>query len=270
MSDGVRQTVLGASNAAQLIMRIQLFRIDVYGAMKTFARLIQFAALLMNQTQVVMRGRITRIDRGCFQILLERSARALITHDFREIAAQKEEREQQEKRRSENGVKQRIKNERERQAGERRQEKDRDSPQYWNPKDNPHGRDSANGEQCEPQRIKEIPGNNNRIGELCPELRNFLCRQAKPTCYRLQLLDTLRLRCAGDISRLESTEVKKRGDEERQQGRSREHIERHRCQRTILLLQYDGEAASAIEQVCSQGQERNENDCDRQNRRHTL
>src|ERR1700687_1829226 len=49
MSDGVGQTILGAGNAAQLIVRVQLFRIDVDGPMKTLARLIQFPALLMNQ-----------------------------------------------------------------------------------------------------------------------------------------------------------------------------------------------------------------------------
>ena len=56
MSDGVRQAILGASNAAQLIVVVKILRIKNEGAMKTLARLIQFAALLMNQTQVVVRG----------------------------------------------------------------------------------------------------------------------------------------------------------------------------------------------------------------------
>ena len=51
----VAPVLLGAGNAAQLIMRVQLFRINVDSAMETLARLIQFTALLMNQTQIVMR-----------------------------------------------------------------------------------------------------------------------------------------------------------------------------------------------------------------------
>src|ERR1700687_5904474 len=50
MSDGIRQAILGAGDATQLIVGVQFFRIDVDGPMKTLASLIQFPALLMNQT----------------------------------------------------------------------------------------------------------------------------------------------------------------------------------------------------------------------------
>src|SRR5712692_8667997 len=90
VSDGVRQTILRAGNAAQLIVRVQFVRGAIDRAMRTLARLLQFTALLLNQTQVVMGRRITRIDGSGFQVLLEGRARALLADDVGEIAAQQE------------------------------------------------------------------------------------------------------------------------------------------------------------------------------------
>ena len=55
MADGFRQPTLRSRDSAQLIVRVQLVRIDINRALKALARLIQFSALLMNQTQIVMR-----------------------------------------------------------------------------------------------------------------------------------------------------------------------------------------------------------------------
>src|SRR5207247_9952752 len=67
VSDSFGQTVQRAGDAAKLIVSNQLVSVDLDRALKALAGLIQFAALLMNQAQIVMRGRITRIDRCGFQ-----------------------------------------------------------------------------------------------------------------------------------------------------------------------------------------------------------
>src|SRR5688572_23417866 len=105
-------------------MRVSFVRIDVDRALKALARLIKLATGLVNQTQVVVRRRIARVDRCCFQILLERAARALRADDALEVPAQKNESKQQEKRRSRNVAEQGEQHQRQWQAGERRQEED--------------------------------------------------------------------------------------------------------------------------------------------------
>src|SRR5206468_12389250 len=127
-----------------------------------------------------------------------------------------------------------------------------------------------NGEQSQPDRIEKVPGNDHWIGELGLELRDFIWRRSNQIHYVLKLLSTQEPCRVGNMSRLESTEVKKGSDEDRHKGRGREHIKRDRCQRAILLLEHYAEAAAAVKQVCGQGQQRHENDCDRQNRSHAL
>src|SRR6267378_4456854 len=55
VADGLGQTTLSSGDAAQLVVCIQLFRVDVDRTLKTLARQIHFTALLMYQTKIVMR-----------------------------------------------------------------------------------------------------------------------------------------------------------------------------------------------------------------------
>src|SRR5713226_404638 len=242
MCDGIRQTILDAGNAAQLVMRVQFVRVDIDRAMKTLAR-------LMNQTQVVMGRRITRIDGSGFQVLLKGRARALLADDVGEIAAQQEESEQEQKWRSEDCVKNGIEDASEWQTGQRGQEQDRDSTQDRDAENNPHGREPAEGEKSKPDRIEEVGGNENRIGKLGLNLRDLISRQSKPKRHVLQLFSALRLRSAGNIGCLKSTEVKKDRDQDGCQRRCSKRVERDCRQRAILLLKHDTEAAPAIEQI---------------------
>jgi hypothetical protein len=98
VSDGLRQAVLGAGDAAQLIVRIDFFRINVDSALKSFAGLIQFSPILMNQTEIVMRRRVAWIDGRGFEILFESGARALRADDAHKVTAQQEEQEEQQER----------------------------------------------------------------------------------------------------------------------------------------------------------------------------
>src|SRR5207244_2630650 len=88
MADCFGESVLSARDPAKLIVRVQLIPVDFDGALKALARLVQFAAILMNQSQIVMRRGIARIN-GCrLEIFFEGSARALLAHDAPEISAQ--------------------------------------------------------------------------------------------------------------------------------------------------------------------------------------
>jgi len=51
----LRQTSLRARNQTELIMRVQFFRVDIDRALEAFARFTKLAALLMNQSEVVVR-----------------------------------------------------------------------------------------------------------------------------------------------------------------------------------------------------------------------
>jgi len=52
MLDRFGRLLLLAGNASQLIVRVDLFRIDLYGAFETLARRFQFAALLMKNISI--------------------------------------------------------------------------------------------------------------------------------------------------------------------------------------------------------------------------
>ena len=102
MLDGIRQSILRARDASELKMRVNLFRVYLDGALETLARGLQFAALQMQQAEIVVRGRISRIERRRFKILLEGRAPPLRAHDFADVAAQEYEENDEQKRRSKN------------------------------------------------------------------------------------------------------------------------------------------------------------------------
>ena len=58
-------------------------------AARALPRCIELAALLMNQSQVVMRGCIRGVQSSALKVLFESSLRAVLTHDFAEVASQK-------------------------------------------------------------------------------------------------------------------------------------------------------------------------------------
>src|SRR5882724_9008963 len=53
--NGLREPSLRARNQAELIMRVQFFAVDIDRALEPFARFTKLAALLMNQSEVVVR-----------------------------------------------------------------------------------------------------------------------------------------------------------------------------------------------------------------------
>src|SRR3954469_10503184 len=62
MCDGIAEAVLLARNATQLVMRVHLFRVNLDGPLETLARLVQLAALLVYQSEIVMRRSVRRIE----------------------------------------------------------------------------------------------------------------------------------------------------------------------------------------------------------------
>ena len=54
VAHGISQTFLLTRNASELVVSINLFVVDLDRALEAFARRIEFAAALMDQTKVVM------------------------------------------------------------------------------------------------------------------------------------------------------------------------------------------------------------------------
>ena len=91
--------------------------------------------------------------------MFERRPRALIAYDAAEITAQQEEGEQEQKRRAQDRAKHRVKNGRERQAGESGQQQNRDRAQCRHAENYAHRRHATDGEKCQPDHVEEIFGN---------------------------------------------------------------------------------------------------------------
>src|SRR5437588_573743 len=171
-----------------------------------------------------MRRGVAWID-GCgFQVVLERGAGPLVADDAGEITTKQEKGEQQQKWRSQNRPKHRVKNRSQRQAGESGQQKNRYRAHDRHAENYAHGRHTADGEKSQSDRIEEIAGNQTRIAKLVLELLSLLRRQPKPTHNVFELFSGLRLRGAGNVGCLKSTEVKKDRDQDRYQRRCGEYI----------------------------------------------
>src|ERR1044071_5810018 len=84
----VSVSLLLSRDAPKLITGVNLFSVNLQRAFKTRARFIELAAALMNQTEVVMRRRIGRIQCRRFKVLLESGFRALTAHDVAEVTPQ--------------------------------------------------------------------------------------------------------------------------------------------------------------------------------------
>ena len=76
-------------------MRVNFFRIDLHGTLKSFTCGIQFSALLMNQPEIVVRRSIRGIKRRGLEVLFERRARALLASQFADITSQQEEKHEE-------------------------------------------------------------------------------------------------------------------------------------------------------------------------------
>jgi len=53
--DGIGKAFLGTRDAPELVMRVDLFVVNLNCPLESFARRFQLAALLVNQTKIVMR-----------------------------------------------------------------------------------------------------------------------------------------------------------------------------------------------------------------------
>ncbi len=68
---GVGQSALLARYTTELVVRVHLIRVYLYGALETLAGFVQLAALLVNQPQIVVRRSVRGVQCGSFQILPE-------------------------------------------------------------------------------------------------------------------------------------------------------------------------------------------------------
>src|SRR6266404_2981406 len=100
VSNRVCEPVLLPCNAPQLIVGIDFVGVYLHSSFKTLPRCIEFPSLLMNQAQIVMRGGVCGIQSCALKVLFESSFRAVLTHDFTEVAAQKHKKHHYQKRRT--------------------------------------------------------------------------------------------------------------------------------------------------------------------------
>src|SRR6185295_1676817 len=84
----VSVALLVSGDASELITGVDLFRIDLECTLKACARFVQFTTTLMNESKVVMRGSICRIQGGRLEILLERRLRSMTANNVAEVTAQ--------------------------------------------------------------------------------------------------------------------------------------------------------------------------------------
>src|SRR5829696_1353400 len=85
-------------NASKLVTGIDLFGIDLQGALKSFPRLVQLAPALMDQSQIVVRRSISRIQRCRLEILLESRLRAMTTQDVANVPTHEHKQQKQQER----------------------------------------------------------------------------------------------------------------------------------------------------------------------------
>src|SRR5215813_11854308 len=99
VADRLVISLLRARDATELVMRVDLLVIDGYRFFETLASRIQFSALLINKTEVVMRGSVGGIQRRGLKILFECCPRSLLPNDLVEISAQEQKQHDYEERR---------------------------------------------------------------------------------------------------------------------------------------------------------------------------
>ena len=71
MLDGVGESALLARDASELIVRVNFVGVYLDGALETLARFFEFAALLMDQAEIVVSGSVRRIECRGFEVLFE-------------------------------------------------------------------------------------------------------------------------------------------------------------------------------------------------------
>src|SRR6185295_14724975 len=99
MSDRLPKPALFARDPAELIVRVGLVRVDVDRAGKPLLRFIKLAALLMDQSEVVMSRSVSGIQGCSFQIPFEILSRALRAQNISEhIAEQNQDQDKHQRR----------------------------------------------------------------------------------------------------------------------------------------------------------------------------
>src|SRR5690242_14032758 len=93
--NSVGVALLLPGDATQLITRVDLTVVDLQRAFETLACLVELAAALVNQAEIVMSRSVGGIECRRFEVLFESRLRALRTHDVAEVTAQQHEDEKQ-------------------------------------------------------------------------------------------------------------------------------------------------------------------------------
>src|SRR5882672_352557 len=102
MPDRLVQAPLLARDASELVMRIGLPWVNLHRALKRHSGRVLFAALLVNQSQLVMGRSVSRVERRRLQVLFKRLPRARRADEFINPVSQQEQQQQQQERRSAN------------------------------------------------------------------------------------------------------------------------------------------------------------------------
>src|SRR5262245_59594331 len=88
VSDRLLIALLCTRDATELVLGVDLLLIDGDCFFEALTSSIQFSALLINKSQVVMRGSISWIQRSRLKILLERGFRPLLSDYLSEVSPQ--------------------------------------------------------------------------------------------------------------------------------------------------------------------------------------
>src|SRR6185295_11154066 len=113
------EPALLARDAAQLIVRVGFVGVNLNRAREARLRFLVLSALLIDQSEIVMRRRISRIEGRGFEVSLEVFTRSLRACDItQKVSQQDDDQDQQERRR-----------EYERQSWQKRQRQKRQRPE---------------------------------------------------------------------------------------------------------------------------------------------
>src|SRR5688500_4591517 len=86
--NSVYVSLLLACNAPELVTCVYLLGVDFQRAFESLACCVQFTTALMNQSQIVMRRSVRRIECCRFEVLLECCLSTMAAHNVAEITAQ--------------------------------------------------------------------------------------------------------------------------------------------------------------------------------------
>src|SRR5215213_7623152 len=131
--------------------------------------MVQLAAALVNQSEIVVRGSISRIECCRLEVLLERRPSSMAAHDVAEITAQQHEKKEQKKWRASDSRKQVERDRRDKLHRKIRDERYTKSAHRRHPERVFHSQDYPDAEQSSLEHREEVVRQENRIFKLFGE-----------------------------------------------------------------------------------------------------